>query len=199
MALEVNVDPMFQAVPLVGRDQDIEFLHGWLSSEVSIAVTAMVGPGGSGKTRLALEIFQQLPSTWQGGFLEAEEASNFISQTNLSDWSWQKPTLVVVDYAALLASTLSRWFRQLADHALPQHPLRILLLERHANPDSGWYHDLADGTWHGRAVRELFSPADPRRVTPIEEAAKRRQVFQAGLDAAAVFAKPGKVIPSNSS
>lgn len=175
------LDPAFQAVPLVGREQDIQFLLDWLGSEPKIAVTALVGAGGSGKTRLALELLQRLPNDWQGGFLTAEEAARFIAAKNLSRWSWQKSTLIVVDYAALLADTLSKWLRELADHAPTSHALRILLLERHADPEAGWYHDLADGTWLGGAVRELFSPAQPRRVMPLDQAVQRREVLSAGL------------------
>ena len=164
---EIDIlNPVFQAVPLVGRERDLRFLHDWLGAEAGIAVTAMVGPGGSGKTRLALEFLQHLPPDWQGGFLTAEEAGGFLSQENLSEWFWREPTLVVVDYAALIAGTLARWFAELADHDAPEHPLRILLLERHADPNSGWYHDLADGSFHGMAVRDLFSPADPRCASP---------------------------------
>jgi hypothetical protein len=156
------LDPAFQAVPLVGRELDLQYLLGWLGAEAKIAITALVGPGGSGKTRLALELLQHLPDGWQGGFLTAEEAKRFIEVKNLARWSWQKPTLIVVDYASLLAETLAHWFRELADHSPPPHPLRILLLERHADTEAGWYCDLADETWSGRAVRELFSPAEPR-------------------------------------
>lgn len=193
---EIDIlNPAFQAIPLVGRDQDMRFLQDWLRAEAGIAVTAMVGPGGSGKTRLAFEFLQQLPQGWQGGFLTLEEANRFLGQENLSEWSWQKPTIVVVDYAALMARTLSRWFAELVDHARPDHPLRILLLERHADSKSGWYRDLTDNTWHGQAVRELFSPAEPRRIAPLDAAEKRRKVLQAGLEAAAVFAQPNKAVP----
>jgi hypothetical protein len=164
---EIDIlNPAYQAVPLVGREQDIQFLHDWLSAEARIAATALVGPGGSGKTRLALEVLQHLPLDWQGGFLTAEEATRFLGQENLSERSWQKATLVVVDYAALLAGTLGEWFSELADHAAPEHPLRILLLGRHADPKSGWYRDLADGTWHGQEVRRLFSPEEPKAGDP---------------------------------
>jgi hypothetical protein len=192
---EIDIlNPAYQAVPLVGRELDMRFLHDWLGAKAGIAVTAMVGPGGSGKTRLALEFLQQLPMDWQGGFLTPEEAGRFIGQENLSEWSWQKPTLVVVDYAALLAGTLARWFAELADHGAPRHELRILLLERHADPNSGWYRDLADGTWHGQAARGLFSPTAPRRVTPLNDAALRREVLLAGMRAAAALAPSGKTI-----
>ncbi len=192
---EIDIlNPAFQAVPLVGREQDLQFLHDWLGAGAGIAVTAMVGPGGSGKTRLALEFLQQLPPDWQGGFLTTEEAGRFLGQENLSEWSWRKPTLVVVDYAALLAGTLARWFAELADHAAPRHPLRILLLERHADPNSGWYRDLADGTFHGQTARDLFWPSEPRRVTPLDEAVQRRQVLLTGLHAAAALAPPGKSV-----
>jgi len=186
--------PEFQAVPLVGRETDLQFLHNWLTAEAKIAVTIMVGSGGSGKTRLALEFLQKLPTEWQGGFLRAGEADRFLAQQNLSAWGWQKPTFVVVDYAAMMSATLAKWFDELADHLAPKHPLRILLLERHADPNAGWYRDLADGTWSGHRVRGLFSPVEPHRVTPIDEAFQRRQVLQAGLNAAAVFMNSNKTI-----
>jgi len=46
------------------------------------------------------------------------------------------------DYAAFMATTLSRWFSELADHSEPRHSLRILMLERHADAHFGWFHDL---------------------------------------------------------
>jgi len=98
---EIDIlNPAFQAVPLVGRDEDLKFLTDWLGSEPGIAITAVVGPGGSGKTRLAFEFLQHLPQEWQGGFLTAEEAGRFLSVENLGEWSWQAPTLIIVDYAA---------------------------------------------------------------------------------------------------
>jgi hypothetical protein len=62
------LNPVFRAVPLVGREPDLKFLHDWLSAKPKVAVTAMVGAGGSGKTRLALEFLQQLPDEGRGGF-----------------------------------------------------------------------------------------------------------------------------------
>jgi hypothetical protein len=189
-AIRTDIDilnPAFQAVPLVGRDQDLKFLHEWLIAEKRIAATAIIGNGGSGKTRLALEFLQKLPPDWQGGFLTSDEAKRFVSQENLSEWSWQRPTLIVADYAALFSEILSRWLAALSDHIAPTYPLRILLLERHGEIDSGWYHSLADATWHGQRVRELFWPTVPRQLSRLDSAANRREVLQAGLNAAATI------------
>jgi hypothetical protein len=188
------LNPAYQAVPLVGRESDVQFIREWLSAEPGIAITAVIGPGGSGKTRLALEVLQGLPEGWQGGFLTTEEAERFLGQENLSHWSSQKPTLIVVDYAALLGSTLAKWFSELADHAAHEHRLRILLLERHAETDSGWYRDLTDGTWRGREARKLFFPDQPRRVAPLDDLAQRRRVLQSGLHASAALARPSKAV-----
>ncbi len=68
--------------------------------------------------------------------------------------------------------------------------MRILLLERHADIDHGWYADLTDGSFAGRRVRELFSPLEPARITPLTEFDQRRSVLAAALEAAAKL-KPG--------
>ena len=182
------LNPEYQAVPLEGREGDLKTLHAWLAAEPKIAIAALIGPAGSGKTRLALHLLQELPKSWLSGFLTPEEARRFVDAKNLRTWGWQQPTLIVADYAALQGETLAKWFGELADHAQPGHPLRILLLERHADAASGWYRNLTDGTWHGQAVRQLFDPAEPMRITPLSLAGQRRAVFAAGLNMAAALA-----------
>lgn len=190
------LNPAFQAVPLVGRDDDMQFLQEWIHIDKKIAITALVGPGGSGKTRLAFDFLEQLPPSWQGGFLTLDEAERFLAKENISAWQWQKPTLVITDYAAFMATTLSRWFSELADHSEPRHSLRILMLERHADAHFGWFHDLADSTWSGREVREMFYPSEPRLIKPLDEAAQRREVLEKGLTAAAALLQTGQQIPA---
>src|SRR3954468_9794986 len=45
--------------PLVGRDGDVQTLRRWLADD-SIRLVTLVGPGGVGKTRLALEIARSI-------------------------------------------------------------------------------------------------------------------------------------------
>jgi tetratricopeptide (TPR) repeat protein len=184
------LDPGFRAVPLVGRKSDLQSLFRWLQEEQKIAVTTLIGPGGSGKTRLAIELLECLPKGWQGGFLVADHARQFVAEEDFAVWSWQMPTLVVVDYASLLVDTLALWFSHLSNLQFAKHALRILLLERHADIKNGWYHDLADDTWHGHRVRELLSPVEPRHLSPLSQPEQRRQILEEGLKVARELGDP---------
>jgi predicted ATPase len=46
---------------LLGRDEDVKTLHQWLADSSARLIT-LTGPGGAGKTRLALEIARQISS-----------------------------------------------------------------------------------------------------------------------------------------
>ncbi|MBB5057432.1 hypothetical protein HDF16_002138 [Granulicella aggregans] len=86
---------------------------------------------------------------------------------------------------------LKQWFTQLADHEVAQNhgvpALRILLLERHASDESGWYRGLADSTSAGRRIKELLRPRTSRPIAPIE-GDDRLEVLQAGMSLAAGLA-----------
>ena len=45
---------------------------GWCESGPRIAIRLITGPGGTGKTRLMLEVCDRLPRTWRAGFLHPE-------------------------------------------------------------------------------------------------------------------------------
>ena len=182
------LDPVFQAVDIVGREEDLAFLQDWLVTGPKILVTCLIGAAGSGKTRLALELLGQLSEqeatkAWQGGLLTDSEAGRMLNLTSVRRWEWRKPTLMVVDYAGLKGATLRGWLKQLADRGErhePEYPLRILLLERHADLKSGWYSELAQGQ-DGERVWDLFGPEEPRRIAPLNEPGQRRVVLRAGL------------------
>ncbi|MBB5057428.1 tetratricopeptide (TPR) repeat protein [Granulicella aggregans] len=190
------LDPVFRAVPLVGRDSDLNFLLNWLGTGETgdIKVTAMIGQGGAGKTRLGLELLEKASDGWDAGILTDDEARNFVQQQNLSAWGWRRPTLILVDYAAALALTIAAWLRGLVDHAPPKHPLRILLLERHADLEGGWYNSLFDTSRQPARVVDLFSPLEPRKLAPLDVTSQRWSVLASGLEAATRL-KPGKPVP----
>ena len=129
-----------RAIPLIGRDDALESLREWLNSDRDISVRTVSGQAGCGKTRLAIELTIEVADDWDAGFVDDGEMRRFSAQQSLATWSWQRPTLVVVDYAAALLDPLMSWLKELASRAIEQDApsLRLLLLERQAASDSGW-------------------------------------------------------------
>ncbi|MGH9648048.1 MAG: tetratricopeptide repeat protein [Bryobacteraceae bacterium] len=178
--------PYQQTTAFVGRQAELDSLQAWLASEAAVSVRVITGGGGSGKTRLAVELLDGLDQ-WHCGFLTQAEIERFSALQNLSRWSRRKPVLAVVDYAAGSAGMLRTWLEQLssADHG--GEKLRLLLLEREASRDEGWLASTLPRGDLASAVQALFDPPEPVRLDPLPNAADRRQVLQAVIEAAARF------------
>ncbi|MGD0764155.1 MAG: tetratricopeptide repeat protein [Roseiarcus sp.] len=171
--------------PLLGREGAIDDLSRWLESEAPASMRALVGAGGRGKTRLAVEFARRISGEgWLAGFVEAHELDRFRAQHNVAEWRWDKPVLVIVDYAASRAEQIRAWARELADAALEEgRPrLRLLLIERQASRAIGWLATiLGGGDDASRAVIALFDPAEPVELPAIDDLEFRRQIFAALL------------------
>jgi tetratricopeptide (TPR) repeat protein len=197
------LNPYGRAIGLVGREADLQSLWDWLNSKRSISVRTLTGRAGAGKTRAAIELVEQLnekkPDAWWGGFVQGSEMRRFALQQNLADWSWARPTLIVVDYAASLVEPLRKWMRDLAQNSgrAGGKPLRLLLLEREAAAGEGWLQSLCLGGYSEAGVLELFDPLEPRRLEVLDTAEKRRAVLAKMLEAAAPLVKcqPPKLPP----
>jgi len=167
-----KLDPCSRSISLIGREAELASLHGFLNSDRFMSVRVLIGGGGSGKTRLALELCEKAQTNgWSAGFITSDELARFFDQQNLSTWGWNKPTLMVVDYAAQHAQQLRSWLDELSNRAeSSQHPLRLLLLERHANSNDGWWNKVfLSGGWGALAKQELLDPAEPIQIPPLTE------------------------------
>ena len=123
-----------RAINVVGRDEDLRKLRNWLYESETVSVRVITGKGGSGKTRLALQLLDELPKDWIGGIL-------VTSATPSKTWPQDK--LLVVDYAASSIGTIGPWLKSL--RSVQDGPkLRVLLLERGADPNLGWFQRLRD-------------------------------------------------------
>jgi tetratricopeptide (TPR) repeat protein len=187
-----------RSLPLLGRERDLVKLDAWLDSGRSVSVRVLTSEqrGGRGKTRLALEFAEaRAAAGWRAGFVRAQELRRFRDQQNLSSWGWNAHALIVVDYAADHVGLLRDWLAELAEHAPTDKRLRLLLLERDADPSVGWFASLfgrADG--EGRAIADLLDPPGAAvTLGLIEDMAERRAVFEAAFRRAA---GPGATPPA---
>jgi tetratricopeptide (TPR) repeat protein len=169
--------------PLLGRDGAIADLRRWLEAKAPASMRALVGAGGRGKTRLALEFARRISAEgWLAGFVEAHELDRFRAQHNVAEWRWDKPVLVIVDYAASRSEQIRAWARELANAALDdaRPRLRLLLIERQASRAIGWLAAiLGGGDDASRAVSALFDPPEPVELPAIDDLEFRRQIFAA--------------------
>jgi tetratricopeptide (TPR) repeat protein len=174
------LNPFMRAIPLVGREPAKADLENWLTSNPLISVRCLIGGGGSGKTRVGIEVCESAEQrNWFAGFVTHRELARFAGQQNLSNWGWSKDTLVVVDYAAARVRVLRGWLVELAQN-LPStgNRLRLLLLERHASSELGWWRDLVTpGTWSEEPIRALFNPVIPVTLPSIATVDQRREIL----------------------
>jgi len=164
-----------RVIPVVGRERDLASLRAWLATPAPVSIRVLTGPAGAGKTRLAIQLIEELAgSDWHAGFLRDPELAK------APDRDWRQPTLAVVDYAAASAQLLKTWLGYLAD---PPHRLRVLLLEREADPKSGWLNFLLDRMHTGTLIASRLEPPLPVRITPLVTVDLRRQVLERTLQA----------------
>jgi len=128
-----------------------------------------------------------LQAGWPG-FVRHDELHRFFSENNLADWRWNEKTLIVVDYAAASATVLRKWLEVLARRRPCDKPLRLLLLERHADHEAGWWSDITrPGGLSGRGPDSLLDPAVPVVLPSLRCVDERRALLgQAMREAARV-------------
>jgi tetratricopeptide (TPR) repeat protein len=147
------LDPQFRAIEFTARATEIKELWNWLRDDRPVSFRALVGPGGRGKTRLALHLLELLGTKtqrqWRAGFLDEKLSAELFYR-----WRGDQPTLIVIDDA-------SQWVHELEKEVIPKVkdlqgnvPLRFLLIDRGADEANGWYKRLRT------AARFLF-PDEP--------------------------------------
>ncbi|MBX3734877.1 MAG: hypothetical protein KF791_20050 [Verrucomicrobiae bacterium] len=114
----------------VGREDELACLSDFLQAPQKFLWWGVVGEGGVGKSRLALELVTDLsPRGWTAGFLERD--TGWFASPALEAWQPSQPTLIVVDYSPALGRSLVDGLARLGGRSADFGPrVRILLLDR---------------------------------------------------------------------
>jgi hypothetical protein len=185
----------------VGRKDLLAELRVWLDDESDISVHALIGRAGTGKTRLAVELCKAIDSDfaakgpWVAGFLSPNDLSPVVDTLATHSFAWERPTLLVIDYAAQCHSALGRWLDRLAYQKL-ETKLRILLLDREAPENFGWWHELTSASLRDERARlDLFYVTRPRQLPDLSDLEERRKLMTAAFEAASALRPPPTALP----
>lgn len=185
------LSPQNMLVSLVGRQQELKELNCWLDDAPDISVYTLTAPAGSGKTRLAIELCalteKRTESDWRSGFVSSDDLNKLAEAFKFSRYQWHQSLLIVIDYAACHSKALGYWLDALAQlEELPSEiKLRILLLEREASREFGWWQELACSPLNsGQSRADLFYQPLPVRLQGFEQLENRRVLMSAALTAA---------------
>lgn len=184
----------FESIPFTARQFELTLVDEWLAAENAISVLAFVDAGGAGKTRLAMELFRKYENAWSVGFITSFDEPSALAAMPQQPPT-KKPLLAVVDYAAGHTEDLRRFLEDLAQYGSHLPKVRIILLERFADPQSGWYQRLFNYSQTAYTAG-LFAQPAPIPLTPISATADRRAILEQTLNASAQF-HPGIVRPAD--
>lgn len=107
---------------LIGRERERAILLDWARQGQGIAAKLLIGEGGVGKTRLAVEVAETLRGDgWAAGFADLRMSGGYRTGA--------RGTLLLVDYPEENRRAVCDLLRRLAGQE-SQQPLRLLLLSR---------------------------------------------------------------------
>ena len=164
------------------RRGKVEQLLAWCATEPVLAVRVVTGPGGTGKTRLMIELCQEARRRgWRTGFLHREVPVKPSWELD-GLLAGEQPLLLVVDYAETKRDVLVPVLRRLA-MAPASTRARVVLLAREV---SDWWTALQEAD---PKLQELLdnSLVPIERLAPIAEPLDQRPGIL--LAAAKAFAK----------
>ncbi|MFI7460789.1 hypothetical protein [Nonomuraea sp. NPDC049646] len=140
--------PRHAVVPYSGRDGQLAALRAWAGEPAALSVAVVTGRSGTGRTRLAGELCEELREAgWDAGFLALDAALAALSGRAAVSLEAMRPSLVVVESPEPSAPLVGELVRRLAKHG--HNPrVRVLLLAREPGEAEWWRRlDTAAGGW----------------------------------------------------
>lgn len=109
---------------LVGRSEELQVLHEFVDAPDKTLWWAVIGPPGSGKSRIVRELLHTLPQGWGGRWITEDEHNNLYGLSHPN-----QNTLYVTESVQANSAKLGDWIRILTttSHSCK---IRLLLVER---------------------------------------------------------------------
>lgn len=127
--------PAYGVVPFDDSAGELRRLVQWANAPVARSVVALLGPAGSGKTRLAIEFCRALSRQgWTTGMM-TRPVTDPGPIAALMQWSARR--VVVVDYAEDRPDQVRSTLTRLQGAGSLMHPIRLLLIVRRSF-GAGW-------------------------------------------------------------
>lgn len=129
-------NPKHRVTPFLGRDEIFNQILDWCETDNDFSAHALSAPGGTGKTRLAIELIRELNTNgWLAGFAkEGHSLDGLLTSTSA------KKIFITLDYADYRSSDLENLIsvvRRLVNTG--NKHVRILMLAR---PDNSWWEKV---------------------------------------------------------
>jgi tetratricopeptide (TPR) repeat protein/glycosyltransferase involved in cell wall biosynthesis len=163
------------------RQPELDALNAWLDDpQWPQSVRLLTGAGGTGKTRLAIELCQQrLAAGWHAGFLDADLDAKDMSTTWQTLGNLNQSLLIVIDYAETRQAVLLALIEAMLQTPGSQ-PVRILLLAR----DGGeWWENLPSKNPHCEMLLGGYATSGPFYLLPLyAEEEDRHRAYQLALN-----------------
>ena len=168
--------PAYRHIDFQGRETELDQLRNFLCAEELILAWVILGNGGMGKTRLAIEAALALDSSWRTGFLTRQR------QTINLRWKPSQATCLLVDYALDRVEEIQQlfaWLNQLKiDGCI--FPVRVLLIDRGLTVQDSlkpmsfdntalWYTLFSGTTARDNAFQLLWNQGKPLLLTDLDD------------------------------